>query len=515
MARPTKTKQLLKQAAELPQSDAVWECTVRKSPAWYETRNGELMRATIVLITEADTSLIRHTDIPKNQVNVDYVIAGLLKAMLEPEGSEFLPVEAKLRSERPARVRFDWTARLEDVQKALGEIGVVVEPADELPVCEEVYQQLLQYMNPGPRPSAICRIAPSSPALTREFFDAADSFYRAAPWQYVFNDDVIEVRYGNEPVRYCAIMGNGGEEFGIVLYNALEDVADVLSTDSPFAMRRGMIWLTTSYDEAHVAAIEDVDYMEKQRIQPADFMAFPMFVRVRMPMAFESPDVLDLKITAAALRVLPQFVVASMMAGEGEPQLASATMSLPEVHEGATISLKWPVEGLDERVEQRMDEREAAGETDPASNEEAMFRFLSELGAGGLINDDGDDDDEVSEIEREADEMEAEIIAMAEQIEPGAGRLIQAINSVQPVVAFKADQETIDRIKPKPRGMKAGVFYEAFTSMYADQRVGILVAFVLPKSETPVVIPLTLLDVDPSHPLADAIVRYQQSRSKK
>ncbi len=33
-------------------------------------------------------------------------------------------------------------------------------------------------------------------------------------------------------------------------------------------------------------------------------MAYPMFVRVRMPMSFESPDVIDLKITMAALRVL-------------------------------------------------------------------------------------------------------------------------------------------------------------------------------------------------------------------
>lgn len=513
MARPTKTKQLLKQAGELPQGDAVWECTVRKAPTWYETRSGDLMRATMVLVAEEATSLIRFSDMPKSQPSAESVIAALLKAMLEPSGSDYLPVEGQMRAERPARVKFDWAARLEDVQKALGEIGVAVELADELPACADIYHELLQYMNPGPRPSAICRIAPSSPEFTREFFDVSDSFYRAAAWRYVYNDDVIEVRYGNEPARYCAIMGNGGEEFGIVLYNSLEDVADVLSSSNPFSMRRGMIWLTTSYDDAAAVAIEDVDYMEKQRIQPADFMAFPMFVRVRMPMSFESPDVIDLKITVAALRVLPQFVVASMMAGEGEPQPASATMALPALHEGATISLKWPVEGLEDRVEQRMDEREAAGETGPASDEEAMYRFLSEIGGDG--DDFDEDDDEITDVEREADEMEAEIIAMAEQMEAGAGKLIQAMNSVQPAVAFKAEQDAIDRIKPKPRGMKAGVFYESFTTMYADPRVGILICFLLPKSETPVVIPLTYLDVDLSHPLADAITRYQQSRSNK
>jgi hypothetical protein len=48
--------------------------------------------------------------------------------------------------------------------------------------------------------------------------------------------------------------------------------------------------------------------------------------------------------------------------------------------------------------------------------------------------------------------------------------------------------------------------------LYADPRIGIMVAFVLPKSDLPVIIPLSLLDVDPSHPLADAILRYQQSR---
>jgi hypothetical protein len=60
--------------------------------------------------------------------------------------------------------------------------------------------------------------------------------------------------------------------------------------------------------------------------------------------------------------------------------------------------------------------------------------------------------------------------------------------------------------------MKAGVFYQSFSTLYADPRIGIMVAFVLPKSDMPVIIPLSLLDVDPSHPLADAILRYQQSR---
>ncbi len=502
MARPTKLKQLLKRAGGLPQSDATWECTVRKAPAWHETRNGGLMRAMCILVAEEATTLIRFTDMPKAQPSADNVIAGLLQAMLEPGTSEYLPNESQPRAERPTRVKFDWIARLEAVQEALSEIGVAVEPADDLPVCEDLYQHLLQYMNPGPRPSAISRIVPSSPDLTREFFDAADSYYRSAVWQYVYNDDIVEVRYGNEPARYCAIMGNGGQEFGFALYTSPDDVVDVLTSGHPMDIRRGMIWLTVSYDEAPTIAIEDADYMEKQRIVPADFMAFPMFVRVRMPVSFDTPDVIDLKIAAAALRVLPQFVVAGMMAGEGEPQPASATISLPAAHDGATISLKWPVEGLEERVERRMDAREAAGEDSPSVDTEAMYHFLSGLGG----DDDELDEDDLDEAEQ--------IIAMAEQMEAGAGKLIRAINSVLPAVAFKASQEVIDRIKPKPKGMQPGVLYESFASIYADRHLGILICFVLPRTDIPVVIPLTFLDVDPSHPLADAITRYQQSRGR-
>jgi hypothetical protein len=503
MARPTKIRQMLKQAGELPQSEAIWECSVRKAPVWHESRNGNVSRATMVVVVEAVSGLVRFIDMPKGQPNADTVVLGVLKAMLEPSGSAFLPDTDVMRTDRPLRVQFDWPARLEEVQKLLGEIGVAVEPAEALPACDEMYQSLLDYMNPGPRPAAISRIAPGNPALTSEYFDAADTFYRSGVWQYVFNDDIIEVRYGDEPARYCSIMGNGGQEFGIVLYNSLDDITEVLTAGDPMAMRRGMIWLTTSFDEAFVSAIEDIDYMEKHRIAPADMMAFPLFLRVRMPTSMESPDALEMRISAAVLRVLPQFVVASMMAGEGEPQAATATLALPEVHAGRTVTLVYPVAGLMDRIKQ-MDETldESTGLQAPFLNPRGA------LGAG-----DGMDDDLLDAMEMEADAIAAEMIERAEQVEPGSGRLLQAINTVEPAVSFMIEKDVLDHIKPKPRGMKAGVFYESFTSMYADPHIGIMVVFVLPKNDMPIVIPMAMLNVDPSHPLADAIQRYQQSRS--
>jgi hypothetical protein len=491
MARPTKNRQLLNQAGELPQSDAVWECSVRKSPSWVEQRNGGVYRPAMIVVADASTGAIRFYDLPKGQPSADSVVAGLLRAMADPAGAGPIPVDIPMRAERPARVKFDWLSRLEDVQKRLGEIGVAVEPAETLPACDELYQSLVDYMNPSPRPPAICRLAPASPALTREFFDAADTFYQAEAWQYVFNDDIIEVRYGDEPPRYCSIMGNGGQEFGIVLYNTQEDVVDVLSSAHPLEMRRGMIWLTTSFDEAFVAAIEDVDYMEKHNIPPADIMAYPMFLRVRMPAGVESPDALDMKISAAALRMLPQFVVASMMAGEGR-----------------AFTLTYPVAGLAERIEQAEDARDDSTEFD-AEFDADLDSLLNAIDPGDDDQDEFEDDDA---LDREASALETEMIEMAEQMEPGAGRLLQAINSVQPAVSFKASNEVIDHVKPKPRGMKAGMFYESFSTLYADPRIGIMVVFMLPRSNSPVIIPLSLLEVDASHPLADAITRYQQSR---
>lgn len=494
----------MKRAGELPQSEAVWECSVRKAPSWVETKGGKVTRMNMVIVADAQTGFIRHQTLQKAQNSVDSVITGLLQAMLEPMGSQFMPAEAQMHAERPTRVKFDWHARLEDVQKSLSEIGVTVEPADNLPMCDEFYQSLLEYTNPGPRPPAISRIAPEDAALTREFFESAGTFYRSAVWQYVFNDDIIEVRYGDEPARYCSIMGNGGQEFGIVLYQSQDDVVNVLSSEHPLDMRRGMIWLTTSFDEAFVSAIEDIDYLEKHALSPADMMGYPLFLRVRMPAGMETPDVLDLKISAAALRALPQFVVASMMAGEGEPQPATARFALPEVHAGKTLTLSYPLDGLEAALARAEAER---GDS-MAIGDERVFDMLNALDPDDDALDEFEDD---AALEEQADALEAEMIKLAEELEPGAGRLLQAINTVQPAVSFKAEKDIIDKILPTPKGMKAGVFYEAFSTLYADPRIGILVAFVLPRSETPIIIPLSLLDVDPAHPLADAIVRYQQS----
>lgn len=247
--------------------------------------------------------------------------------------------------------------------------------------------------------------------------------------------------------------------------------------------------------------------MEKHGLPPADMMAFPMFLHVKMPASIASPDVIDMKISAAALRVLPQFVVASMMAGEGEPQPASAVMALPAVHEGSSMTLSWPVAGLAERIEQAAGAQGSIAEL----GDERVLDMLSAIDSGDAEEYEFEDEDS---LESEVDALEAEMIEIAEQVEPGAGRLLQAINSVQPAVSFQASKDVLEMVKPKPKGMKAGKFYDAFSTLYADPRIGIMVAFVLPRNDMPVIIPLTMLQVDASHPLADAIVRYQESRGK-
>jgi hypothetical protein len=69
------------------------------------------------------------------------------------------------------------------------------------------------------------------PVLQDSFLDAAGRFWKAAPWQFWWSEDAIEVEatVGGKTHTYEAcIMGGGGEEYGLALYTekgALDAVA--------------------------------------------------------------------------------------------------------------------------------------------------------------------------------------------------------------------------------------------------------------------------------------------------
>jgi hypothetical protein len=68
----------------------------------------------------------------------------------------------------------------------------------------------------------------ASPAEISALHAAAAAFHRARPWSDLENGDVLELRLPGGEAFVASVMGAGGEQFGLNLYSAPEDLAALL-----------------------------------------------------------------------------------------------------------------------------------------------------------------------------------------------------------------------------------------------------------------------------------------------
>lgn len=489
MAVNKKTQALLKKSAQLPQSSATWQCAVRKAHSWVEERDGALRRPYLILAAEAEHLWVVVSAVERTRPGGDAVLKALLNGMLRGAGARIAtstsigPAPA-----RPERVVIDDAQLAEALRPHLAELNVAIDVADELPELEGIFQEMAAFMEERTVP-AVTVIEGASEAMLLEFYEAADLFYRAAPWEHLLNEDIIEVRLSGQPAWYCSVMGGGGQEFGLAFYPSVDDVNEVLSGKHPTQVRQTAPWVSATFNDAPMLAFDDLDFLEQRQIAVADEFAYPTLLSVIFPETLEPGTLPRLQMAAAALRLMPQFAIAHMLAAdEEEPQPASATFALPEVYGGHTLTLSFPVAGI------------------------LVSEFDETRGAWDEQDWDEEDEGSASPVEMALGAMAEQMLIIAEENEPGSGTLMQAINSVEPPIRFAIPKDVVKLIKPKPRGLKADVLYEPLGAIYGGVEGGIMIMLLVSQHAEPVVCSLTQLRAESTHPLSGAIVEYQQRR---
>lgn len=170
-------------------------------------------------------------------------------------------------------------------------------------------------------------LGPSSVALQQgpvlEFLHAAAAFVRASPWRFFDNGDLLEVEVaGALEARFeASVMGAGGLEFGLALYEGKGTVARLARESQA---RRDVSWL-----DSIAVTLDDAPASAMKALRDAvDLPGLPVPVRVRggKP-GMASVD--DLALLAAALR---------------------AVLQLDEVYTTATASLTWGAAGSGRRT---------------------------------------------------------------------------------------------------------------------------------------------------------------------
>jgi hypothetical protein len=367
------TEKVLERAARLPQGNATWHATARRAPAWITPKNKPPYRPYVILVLDAQSDRIRQTKMEDDRPTPEVVLAALADAMQKPVLASGKPV-------RPARIVLDDAELARALTPRLAEIGVRCDHQATLPLVSSVLRDMEAHMNRAePRPGLLSVPGATLP-LVEELFAAAAEFYRLAPWRWMDNLAALEVHYpADGPARYAAIMGFGGEVFGLVVYPSLDDLRIQISDLKPEQIFKKMTAISINFDEPMALSFDDLDALEKYNWPVAAAEAYPQVIKATPPGKVGVPTAAEIALLAAALRVIPDFVTRHLRADRGAPRPAAATYPLTNVHGGQQIALRYPVDLPELKAQQAL----VSGEAD----EEELQNFIADWGCDDASRD--------------------------------------------------------------------------------------------------------------------------------
>jgi hypothetical protein len=144
--------------------------------------------------------------------------------------------------------------------------------------------------------------------LVARLFAAAARFYQLAPWRDIANVQAPRAVLPSGRAWTCCVLGNGAEQFGLLLYSEPSDLFDVTAhaaPEQPFSGVRGRIVSTTFYPmaDASPAALHETRLHRWEVAGPA---AYPSLLTVNTPGGGAARA--DIEDMIALFHALPAFV---------------------------------------------------------------------------------------------------------------------------------------------------------------------------------------------------------------
>ena len=293
----------------------------------------------------------------------------------------------------PERVR----VRHKEVQTALAQLlaarGVEVELHEELPELRDVALSLMDFMGCPPLWPPVGRteswLAWGLPRpLVAELFEAAAGFWEEGPWRVMENMQAPRCVLPSGRAWTGMVLGNGGQEFGLVLHSEHADAFERPGLDDPELAFEGVAGRMLSL------LFEPLSGMPKrvrkeitvQRWRLADTRACPDLMTVNTPGGGVSED--DARDLVLLLRAMPRFARRHGADLEGELETGRpVTLAWTDAETGISFRYQgeavphWGSSGLEDRLPEgvRAEIRQVL---------EEVHRELEAEGGGGPLDAD-------------------------------------------------------------------------------------------------------------------------------
>jgi tetratricopeptide (TPR) repeat protein len=270
-----------------------------------------------------------------------------------------------------------------------GEVGA-------LPELDEVVRLLEEAMRGRPEQPGLLSVPGVTPELAGGLFAAAAEYFRAAPWVALNNGQTfaLQIPAISRASRIVSIMGNGGVEYGLAIYQSWAAFEKVyLGGDDPRELLRGQVALW--YGGAEMLPFDDFEALQRHGWDVAGPEAYPLPIVIEQADSVGRPDLAQLRWLEAALWAIPALVRDHLRPdGQGEYQPFETTLAVGTAGGEMTVRATYPGGQLPlaRRPVHAQDWVTLAPDDDsvdeaPVVDRRMMEAMLAHAGAGSVLAD--------------------------------------------------------------------------------------------------------------------------------
>ncbi len=349
-------KKLLDKAKKAKQKASTWYLVCELAPTWVGEDEGSLKRPFIILVSDLDKDLIRYISIAEKPPTADELINGVLQAIVSPGKGIGLGFGLGLGGKfRPTTIQTNDGAVLEKI-RPLSELGIQSEQVVKPALIVDMLRSLEQHLSGREYRPGLMSIPKVTQPMLHELYTVAAEFFDLEPFDIISDSEPIAIQFPpGTPPKYAVVMGYGGEEYGLAIYNSADELALVYSGVGPEGVKdESIFWLAALYDYPHYLPFEDLDAIAAHEWPIVAEDAYPFFTRLRPASGdFELLTEAEIRLLAAALRTIPQFVEDNVDE-EDYPIMGieDVVYELPPMYGDQAIALNWAViEGMENRYD--------------------------------------------------------------------------------------------------------------------------------------------------------------------
>ena len=330
-----------KRVQNLVQTKNSWYVFYAQIKSWITDEDGNPYQPFLFGIVDQFSQTLVTAELLESEPTKAEIVEVLFNSMENPQNTKILP-------QRPNTIKFENKNLMEEISPDLSEIGVNTRFVPNPDLSRRIlrgYEEFLE--SKTPQIEGLSKSFNQKPWRLAGFYRAAAEFYRAQPWVYLSDNDILQVKISSKDPYYLLIMGQAGMEYGVILFLKREDLESFYrSTASQNYKIPKSGWHALNFEEKQFLPVEDIEEIELHGFDIAAKNAYPM------PMVYfgdgvsERPSQEIIIVYQMALQAVEQFVKFYF---QGDGILSGKEKFEFQVRMGKDVEIvevTYPVEGI-------------------------------------------------------------------------------------------------------------------------------------------------------------------------